>query len=64
MKIVEGKEKEYYLLFIKCLDQIADKEFKFNDKMIIKDTNTDINLVRMEYYLFWFFIFDSLLLIS
>ena len=48
----EGKEKEYYLLFIKCLDQIADKEFKFNDKMIIKDTNTDINLVRMEYYLF------------
>lgn len=48
----EGKEKEYYSLFIKCLDQIADKEFKFNDKMIIKDTNTDINLVRMEYYLF------------
>lgn len=45
-------EDEYYELFMKCLNNEKDKEIIFNNKMIIKDTNTNVNLVRMEYYLF------------
>lgn len=48
----EKREKEYYELFIKCLEIEEERDFVFNEKMIIKDTNTDVNLVRMEYYLF------------
>lgn len=44
-------EKDYFNKFIKKLKYIENKNFKFNNNMIIKKNNIKTNYLRMEYYL-------------